>query len=181
MQFMRLQRVRQDRVTEQQRTIPRTYWWLNNCLLTTWSIDSLSLCGFFLVMFPVFFSSHEAEMNHFSIDSLVSRAQTIFYLVCSNRKGGKYIWDLHPWKALQVMGKFLRALNLRFSLFFTEVKGVHNSPPTWAEADHVIMCCSQGLKTCCSVHLWICDRARRSNKVERNTSQQFILIHVAIC
>ena len=51
---------------------------------------------FFLVLFPVFFSSHEAEMNHFSIDSLVSRVQTIFYLVCSNRKGGKYIWDLRP-------------------------------------------------------------------------------------
>ena len=51
---------------------------------------------FFLVMFPVLFSSHEAEMNHFSIDCLVSRVQTIFYLVCSNRKGGKYIWDLHP-------------------------------------------------------------------------------------
>ena len=51
---------------------------------------------FFLVMFPVFPSSHEAEMNHFSIDSLMSRVQTIFYLVCSDRKGGKYIWELHP-------------------------------------------------------------------------------------
>ena len=50
-----------------------------------------------------------------------------------------YIHSSHPWKALQVMGKSLRALNLRFSLFFTEVKGVYNSPPTWAEADHVIM------------------------------------------
>lgn len=114
-----------------------------------------------------------AECRPFFILSAVTKKEANIF--------ESYVHSSRPRKALQVMGKSLRALNLRFFLFFTEVKGVHNSPPTWTEADHVITCCSQGLKTCCSVHLWIYDRARRSNKIERNTSQQLILIHVAIC